>query len=674
MKLLNFNIIKLLFFLILGIIIQQYFSASLKTLILLLFSNLILTTVFYLTTARRRKTQFLFSLSIFLTFLLFGALSIELRKTEHQPSHYSKFQKSDDYNLLIAKVRHRLKADGFNNKYEVDLINLNGSHTKGKLLFSVSKDNQLLEVGCVYAISNSINEIQKPLNPYQFNYANYLQKKQIHHQILSDTMPVKLASASPYDLYSLADKLRRRINEGLKNSGFKETPIQMINALILGQRQDINPTIYNNFINAGAVHILAVSGLHIGIILLILNTLTKPLLYFKNGRALRPLLIVVILWAFAIIAGLSPSVTRAVAMFSLISIGMHFKRHTNIYNTLFSSAFILLIVNPFFLFEVGFQLSYAAVLSIVSIQPLIYKAWQPRYKLIDKLWQILTVTVAAQIGVAPISLFYFHQFPGLFLLSNLVILPFLGLILGLGLLVVILGLFKMIPPVLKDAFSWVIELLNQFVNWIAQYENFIFKDISFSLSQVVLSYSILISIISFINTKNYKWIITALVGIIGFQVTFLRQDIFHKPESLIVFHKSRYSLIGKHTSNRLVISHNLNDSLFNSSKTISDFIVGENIQSVSADTLQSVYQLNGKTLLVLDSVGTYQNLSFKVNFVLLRESPRINLDRLIEELRPEQIIIDGSNYKSYVERWKFICLKRDLPFHYTGTKGAWILK
>ena len=143
------------------------------------------------------------------------------------------------------------------------------------------------------------------------------------------------------------------------------------------------------------MHILAVSGLHVGIVLMLLNLLFKPIEYIKHGKAIKVMIILLILWGFAIVAGLSASVTRAVTMFSVVAIAMHLNRPTNIYNTLAISIFILLSFKPMFLFDVGFQLSYVAVLAIVTIQPLLNKLWKPKWKAFDFLWNIFTVTIAA---------------------------------------------------------------------------------------------------------------------------------------------------------------------------------------------------------------------------------------------------------------------------------------
>jgi len=266
---------------------------------------------------------------------------------------------------------------------------------------------------------------------------------------------------------------------------------------LLGQRQDISKEIYNSYTKAGAIHILAVSGLHVGIILLLLNFVFKPIEYVKHGKVYKTIILVLILWSFAVIAGLSASVVRAVSMFTIVAIAMNLNRPTNVYNTLAISMFFLLLFKPTFLFDVGFQLSYLAVFAIVIIQPMLYNLWRPKYFLFKFLWGIFTVTIAAQFGIIPVSLFYFHQFPGLFFISNLVIIPFLGTILGFGIIIIGLSLLNILPEFLAAIYGNIIGLMNTFVGWVSNQESFLFKNISFNIEQVFISYLLLILIIHF---------------------------------------------------------------------------------------------------------------------------------------------------------------------------------
>ncbi len=544
------------------------------------------------------------------------------------------------------------------------------------MLINIKRDslNTTLSVDDVLITSSRLKNIQGSLNPHQFDYGKYLELKQVYHQLYLKQDDLLLLSISKTTIYGYADQLRTRINTKLIEVGFKDEALSIMNALLLGQRQTIDKTVYNNYVNSGTIHILAVSGLHVGIILWILNFLFKPLLYLKYGNYIRPIILVAILWSFAIIAGLSPSVTRAVTMFSIISIAMHLKRSTNIYNTLIISAFVILLFKPTFLFEVGFQMSYLAVLGIVSVQPIIYKLWKPKYLVTDKLWQIFTVTLAAQAGVVPISLFYFHQFPGLFFISNIVVIPFLGLILGFGLLVIALALMNMLPNVIVIAYSYIIDSLNAFIAWVAQFEDFLFRDIPFTILQVICSYLIIATMVNVYKFRNFKWLALSLIGIICFQGVSFYNKHTTNGDTFIVFNKSRYSMIGQKHNDQLLVHQNLDSLKQKTDNVIKNYKVGESINDVVLDSLKLIYQFEDKKILVIDSLEVYKGLSFQPNYVLLRNSPRFNLNRVIDSLKPELIIADGSNYKSYVKRWKVTCEHKKIPFHYTYEKGAYIIE
>lgn len=231
----------------------------------------------------------------------------------------------------------------------------------------------------------------------------------------------------------------------LDKQSLKPNEIAFLKAIFLGQRQDISFDIYEDYSKAGAIHILAISGLHIGILVMLFQLILRPILYFRYGKFIRITLILVVLWSFAIITGLSASVLRAVTMFSLFVIAQGLKRPTKPLNSLAISAFILLLIKPEFCFDVGFQLSYAAVAAIVIIKPVLDACWTLRNTVASFFLDLLKVSIAAQIGILPLSLYYFHQFPGLFFLTNMVIIPALMLVLGLGGITLILIGFQK-PP------------------------------------------------------------------------------------------------------------------------------------------------------------------------------------------------------------------------------------
>ncbi|MDU8885178.1 ComEC/Rec2 family competence protein [Yeosuana sp. MJ-SS3] len=673
MKLLDFAIIKLTFCLVFGIIWASAFSISLNWSLCITGFFIILTFAFWVLAKKQLVKPFWFGIISFSTFISIGILTVNLHNQKNFEDHYShKISSKSESHVLLLKVREVLKSSAFHDKYVVNVIKMNNNEVSGKILLNIAKDSSKnqLTIDEEFLIKTNLAEINTPLNPNQFNYKNYLEKKYIFHQIYTDHSELFKLKSNSSTIFGSANHIRTTINEKLKKYDFKGDELAIINALLLGQRQDIDRDIYENYTNAGAIHILAVSGLHVGIILLLISFALKPIEQIKHGVFIKTLLIVLFLWCFAVVAGLSASVTRAVSMFSILAIGLQMKRPANIYNSIAISVFFLLLVKPMFLFDVGFQLSYAAVLGIVSIYPLIYKLWKPKHFILDKFWQIFIVSLAAQIGVIPLSLFYFHQFPGLFWLSNLVIIPFLGLILGLGLIIILMALLGVLPSFLARIYESIIRAMNLFIEWVSVHEEFLIKDISFGIIFVITTYLIIASTVRYIKNKSFHNLIYAFVAILFFQATLIYKNIENQQIAFIVFHKSRKSLIGEKTGTKFIVHHNL-DSIENNF-ILKNYCIGNHIKEIKEDTLKNIYQIADKKLLVIDSLGIYNVKSFKPSYVLLRDSPKINLNRLIDSINPELVIADGSNYISYIERWEETCNKRKLPFYQTGKKGAYI--
>ena len=447
-----------------------------------------------------------------------------------------------------------------------------------------------------------------------------------------------------------------------------------MNALLLGQRQDISKELTANYSKAGAVHILAISGLHVGIILVLLSFVLRPLESLKRGKLIKLVLIISFLWFFAVLAGMSASVTRAVTMFSALALGQFFNKKNAVEQSLVFSMFVIVLWKPLFLFDIGFQLSYLAVFGIIWVQPLVYNVWTPKLYIVAKGWQLFTVSLAAQIGVLPLSLFYFHQFPGLFFVSNLLIIPFLGFILGAGIIVVVLSYYSVLPTFMVTIYGSIISLLNKTVIFIAKQETFLFSDISFSVIKMFFLYLIIIACFQFIQKRNTKRCIFFLSLVLVYQsVSFYEKYKTEITNQFIVFHKSRNSIVGKRIGARLEVYHNM-DTLIHNQNVLKNYTVGERIKDVNYNEISNFLQIDHQVVLFIDANGNYDIKGLQQPILVLRQSPKINLERLIKRLNPTLVIADGSNYKSYVSLWKASCLELQTPFWSTREKGAYILK
>ena len=643
---------------------------------MVLLIDFVILVIVFLIFRKSISNNYYYTFFTFLTFIFIGIAAITFKNDLLKKSHYTHFL-SNHYTSII-EIDDVLKPNSYYNNYKAKVIQLNSKKVFGKIKLNVIKDSikERFKVGDQIVLTQKFDSIQPPLNPYQFNYKNYLKNQQIHHQVSIKNNEYFYLKNNRKSFKRWAFTIREQVNKALIENGFKGEELAIINALLLGQRQDISEEVMQNFQKAGAVHILAVSGLHIGIIMLLLNFLLRPLEIFKKGAEIKLVLVVLFLWFFAFVAGLSPSVVRAVTMFTAVAIALTSKNAVNTYKTLIISIFILLLFNPFYLFEVGFQLSYLAVFFIVWLQPLLYKLWKPKLKFVDYSWQLLTVSTAAQLGVLPLSLYYFHQFPGLFFMSNLIIIPFLGMILGVGILIIILATLKILPAFLALFYEKIIFLLNQTVGWIAEQESFLFQNISFSIISLVFTYLLILLFFKWFEVKKPNYLITALLALFLLQTNLLFEK--YKSSSIdefIILNKSRQSLLIHRTGQQVYIDHTLNNVDLNEESNIKSYLIGANTDILSSENkLKNVYALNNKKLLVVDSLGVYLLKNNTPDMILLTSSPKINLERLILEVDPKIIIADASNFKSYVSMWQKTCKINNIKFHYTVKDGAFVEK
>ena len=678
MRFINFLVVKLAVSFAAGIILGYFSSFSFSFILKLLCFQLLLLLVVRHRERNTLRPGVLFGIIVYGTFFTLGLANYQLRQPENSNRHYTKFLDGLNPEVIQLKITRVLKSNSHFNKFFAEVVQYDHEPTQGKILVSIPKDSvsPILLVDDLLLAYGKLENLKGPLNPYQFDYQQYLKHQEVHHQLRlsrDKILSVKKGATTPV---GLSNGLRGFLIKKLSEQPIGDQEQSIIQALLLGERSAIEKDLYSQYAAAGALHILAVSGLHVGILFIVLSRLFSPLERFKKGKSLKIVSIVLLLWCFALLAGLSASVVRAVTMFSLFAVANSLRRPSNGFNTLFLSFLILLIANPDWLFHVGFQFSYLAVFFILWVQPKLYELYIPKYFLDKQLWSIFTVTLAAQLGIAPLSIFYFHQFPGLFFLSNLVILPFLGIILTGGILVIILSAMDVLPASIAIIYNELIRKLNDFITWVAQQEAFLFKDISFSAGRMLANYLIIIALTLLLFQKQSiqkktKQLKAVLVSLLVLMTVILWENKTGSGEEFIVFHVSRNSVIGHRLGSRLRLLEN--DSVsFANRFPVKDYHIGNRASVTTSESIPDVFSIKGKTFLRIDNLAVFP--SEEIDIVLITQSPKIHLARIIDSLKPKTIIADGSNYPWDVERWRKTCVNRNQDFYYTGTKGAFVLK
>lgn len=655
---------------VLGIIFGFYIDVN--SFLLLIALSVLPIGLFWARAKQKRNGLPFFEALTFLTSFCLGIWVVGISMGKGMPHHYSKKDVTKE-KVWHLKVREVLKPNTFSHNYIAQIIASDNEQTTGTILFGLSVDSltKQLQVDDEFLIHAKPRSIRPPLNPHQFDYKSYLEKQGIVHFIKSNYSSIIKKENAPKTWVGRAANFREKIISKLKKYDFGLEESGVIQALLLGKRDDISENTYDNYKNAGAVHILAVSGLHVGIFLFLLEFLLSPLERLPKGKTVKLLLIVLLLWSYAFVAGLSPSIVRAVSMFSFVAYAMYLNRPTNSFNIIALSILFILLVKPLFLFQVGFQMSYAAVFSIVWIYPKLQKFWFPENILVRKIWQLLSVSVAAQLGVLPISLFYFHQFPALFFVTNLLVVPFLGLILGFGILVIFLALIDFLPNIIAKGFDWIIRLMNATVGWVAKQESFIIKNIPFDSFQLIWGYLIITALVLFLSKPKWKTMVVFFSGLIIFQVWGIYKQVeLHQKETITLAHRSRNTVLLHQLGDSLVI---IASDTFNIGNIATDYSVAERIQKMGAVQLKNSYRIGSKRLFVVDSL-TVLPIKARPEYLLLTQSSKINLERVLDSVQPKKIFVDGSNYPSLIKKWKATCAQKEIPFHHTGEKGFYTFK
>ncbi len=668
-------------FLTLGIVLGNYFKIAYVFLFIGLLITLIISFLLYNKIDSKAKVGF--QIAVYLFFIVLGWQLILSQQPQYQPLHFSHFSSAGS--MAKVQILETMKATTYRDKYLVQVSEIDQKVSEGKAILMVTKNDSTkkYQIGEVLLLPSVFEKIPKPFNPYTFDYAHYMAHKGVFYQAEVDTRFIKSTGIKINRLSLIGLQLRDFIQKKMQNQGFGKSEWAIINALVIGDKQFISKDLQGNYAGAGVVHILAVSGLHVGILFLILSFVFSPLKRLKNGKLYVGISIIFILWIFALVAGLSGSVVRAVTMFSFITLGTFIRNQkTPVLESVFASYFIILLIEPLFVFDVGFQLSYLAVIGIVVLQPKMMEVLPSKKPVfLYKITQLLTVSIAATLATLPLSLYYFHQFPSLFWLSNVVIIPFIGIVLGMGLLVALLAVMGILPDFIVYIYNGILSIMNQFVYWVSAKEQFLIKEIPFTFSDTLASYLVIFLLLRWLFSIKKPYVInpkfqTFLLGVIVMQLVFISEKYTQsQSKEMVVFHKNKESILGIKTRNNLEILHR-NDSIhLNDYPFLSAYKMAYNIEKLNIKPLnKNVYLSKKGILLKIDSLGIYQNLSFKPDLVLLTQSPKINLDRFIREISPKYIIADGSNYPFMIAQWDKTCKSYKIPFHATREKGAFVLK
>ena len=390
--------------------------------------------------------------------------------------------------------------------------------TRIKIIVHIAVDSSqnivtFLTAGRYIATTTQPNPVPDMHNPGGFNYKEWLFRNEITHQLYlaKGSWAMLPTKKSNQYLQVLQQKIRNHLQQNI--TGKQEKAVAA--ALLIGYKQDIDSDLMKAYSNTGVIHVIAISGLHLGLIygLLIGIFSWMPVSIIKKWTA--PPIMLLVLWGFALLTGAGPSIVRAAVMFSFIIMASIVKQNSSILNALAASAFFLLLLHPFYLWDIGFQLSYAAVLSIVLYQKNIFDSIYFKYKWMQACWQLNAVTLSAQVLTLPLVVYHFHQFPNYFLFSNFIVVPLSSIILYGCLLILPFGSFAYFGKALSVATSWLISSMN----WIIQKMNALpfatTNNLEINTAEVLLFFIIIVCFTLFIQTQKNKWCYSSLIALLA---------------------------------------------------------------------------------------------------------------------------------------------------------------
>jgi competence protein ComEC len=366
-----------------------------------------------------------------------------------------------------------------------------------------------IDFGDILYVKGSPNHFQPPTVPMGFDYGAYMRSKGITHRHYIKTYKIVGHEKNPLVFY-YANRVRNHFEKKIKDFMNPHEAGLMI-AMVLGLKDGLDRELRSAYQATGTMHVLAVSGLHVGILFFVMSFFLTPLKKIRGGKVLYVSLSLCLLWFYAVITGLSPSVMRAVTMLSLATLALVFGRQSQVLNTLGLSAFILITLNYKVIYDIGFQYSFAAVLGIVLLFNPLYSVFSFSNKIWDYFWQLFCVSLAAQLATSPLSLYYFHKFPTYFWLANLFVVPLAFFVLASGLLLLSVSGLPSVAWWVGKACNGVVWLMNSVVLNVGKLPNAVVDGFFPSPLMVVLQYVLLCFVFLYFVEKKSLYLNFILV-------------------------------------------------------------------------------------------------------------------------------------------------------------------
>ena len=644
-----------------GILAYPYITSFHFSIPVLLFSISIL--------CHKKRWRYGFILCLSLLSWIGGQQWAQLQDPLQHPKHIAHHdQQLNKESIITFTVQQKRKPSRFGQSYIVEVQQVDRQNFTGLVLLQLEVSSSLT-ISEKYMTIGKLLPIPSAPNPGGFDFGNYMKKKGVHLQLYGNSSQLTFISKKK-SVRGVAQKTREKMLGYVDHLQLRDQSKAVMKALVLGDRSDIDAHLQEEYAKAGAVHLLAISGLHVGVLMIILQSLFGYLIpLHKYRRWLLFLTVTSSLWCYAFLTGLSPSVLRAVTMFSFLSFSNVMHRPGLSMQQLWLSLLFLMLIQPSLVYEVGFQLSYAAVFGILWVMPKSQSLNRSKWVVIQKGLDLLVLGCVAQLSTLPLSLYYFHQFPALFWISNLAIVPSLGLILGGCLIGLAISRWEFIAAYYGRIIDQMLHAMNTLIAYVAKQESFLFTNIPFDAIDAFLLAMIVVLV--FFTILKFRLAVVYLLVILSFGFHYsVKHTPFHGDE-FIVFHSYKNTLIGIKEGEKVTFLYDESKTM--NQKIIDDFTLHRQINKQNFQTFPLGLQLGDNQLLIVDENRFYDFPSLLGSIVIVRNSPKVHLGHLIQRLQPKAIVADGSNFKNYIDQWKKTCKSNGISFYDTSREGAFIL-
>lgn len=563
---------------------------------------------------------------------------------------------------FTIKVTDVLKSNAYSHRMYADLLS---QKEQPKVLVTFSNKTAIPKVGTVYKMVGTIKKVAEPRNLYDFNYSEYLRLKNIHYQITSYHEPFKITEEKSFQ--SIIINGRDYLTAQFSKLGYSEKTQGFIQALLFGIKTNLNDEIQQQFKDFGILHVLAVSGMHV---VLLFSTISYVLRKLRLSKNVITVILIVFLLIFSLMAGFSGSVVRAALMCLMTIVGTLTGRRIHTINLLVGSMLLILLFEPNYLFDVGFQLSYLAVFSIVFCYPVVQHHFTFKNWILNYFGQLIGVSLVAQLGVLPLSIYYFKQIPLLFLIGNIIALPITSFLLCAWFIQMLLSFISVeVLALITPILSWISTFCFDSLNRLSDYFSIKTIDYHITILQTVLALLMIFTIFWFFHKKELYKVYIFLSVVVLFQLISLENIIENKSkEEVVVMSDASSVVILNRVGDRI---HQIGKANKFTLQSLKNYELHTNSKVATIDSLKNSFVLEDKKWLIIDSLEVYPKQKF--DYVVLYQNPKINLDRLIHDVQPKMILLHNANYQYLNEEYSAYFKKRKIPYHDMRTKGSYVV-